>query len=145
MTSNETKAEDLPGRPCAVAQPVSLWRRVPAPYDRGRAGTDARTAGRWEALATAPDRRSAASRDTRSRRYRNPRYAPESLERKLSPSSYAIDLPPVIYAPLTGDGGTLTFTPMVGGDGSSGPVIPTDPGTDAPTLPVPIGGPELPA
>ena len=34
------------------------------------------------------------------RQFRNPRYAPESLERKLSPSSYIVQAP-AEYAPLS--------------------------------------------
>ncbi len=69
------------------------------------------------------------------RRYRNPRYAPESLERKLSPSSLFGGLPMVAVAAMAGDGGTPRPLPSEPGTG-----LPPD---DLP--PVPLGGPSGPA
>ena len=68
------------------------------------------------------------------RRYRNARYAPESLERKLSPSD------------LFGVTPTVSVSTMDGG-GLNDP-IPPEPGTGLPPdvlPPVPVGGPSGPA
>ena len=59
-------------------------------------------------------------------RFRNPRYAPEFLERKLSPSSFAAH--PAAYSTVT-----LTEDPAEPppgpGDGTPPVVLPTDPTT----------------
>jgi hypothetical protein len=60
-------------------------------------------------------------------RIRNPRYAPEFLERKLSPSSYGVIRPPVMVAP----------TPPP-------PTFPPDPSLPPIVIPTPPVGPALP-
>ncbi|WP_435009105.1 hypothetical protein P12x_000355 [Tundrisphaera lichenicola] len=76
------------------------------------------------------------------RRHHNPRYAPEALERKLSPSGIvAIPVAAEIYIPTTRVATTNTSPPVVKKD-----PIPTDPSnpvpidTTTPTSPAPPSG-----
>ncbi len=73
------------------------------------------------------------------RRIRNPRYAPEFLERKLSPSDVAAVVPPPLYT-----------TPDPGPTTDDTTDIPVDMGTDGtsidfpPPPPPPPAGPPIP-
>ena len=48
---------------------------------------------KWEFLSNVSFPWSLSAPKTRSRRIRNPRFAPEALERRLSPSTLALDVP----------------------------------------------------
>lgn len=83
------------------------------------------------------------------RRIRNPRYAPEFLERRLSPSGLLGTQPPAEVQTFESDGGSLSATPNVDGPTSYSesddqlpidPVPPPDPA--APTDPAEAGDPE---
>jgi hypothetical protein len=63
------------------------------------------------------------------RRFRNPRYAPEFLERRLTPSSYTGLLAPALYAT----------------DSPPEPTYPPDPSLPPIIIPTPPTGPALPA
>lgn len=71
------------------------------------------------------------------RKFRNPRYAPESLERKLSPSGLVGNLAAVVY-----------FAPADDGSGTQAPPTPPPPGNGPPPPtppPAPQTGPGGPA
>lgn len=65
------------------------------------------------------------------RRIRNPRYAPEFLERRLSPSGLPSN-PPAEVGYVESDGGSLSAIPN-----SDGPSAAGDPGDPPPIDPVP--------
>lgn len=99
-----------------------------------------------------------------ARRYRNARYAPESLERKLSPSTVmptspvappamifampaSTPLPPVDYT-VSIPPPTYTTLPPVAATMPPPPISPTMPGNDTPPIvmpPLSPAGPILPA
>jgi hypothetical protein len=65
----------------------------------------------------------------RSRQFRNPRFAPDGLERRLNPSALGVNMPPF----------QLAMTGGVNNDGNGGaPTLPADPdpipGTGVPPL-----------
>ncbi len=94
---------------------------------------------------------------SRSRQSRNPRYAPEGLERKLNPTAIVAPMPtvtaPVVTVYTSADDTTDTTDSgdTTDGDGAGDPTLPTDPDPEPgtglpPALPSnPPGGPVLPA
>ena len=69
-------------------------------------------------------------------RFRNPRYAPEFLERKLSPSFTVANPVSAIYSvntDTTADGGEPTTAPPSPGNGTTPIVLPSN--TSSPSLP----------